>query len=218
MYKFARTRQEISKIGKRLYDKGFASGASGNISVKIDNNIFITPSGFNLGDVEETDVIILDHEGNKLEGKYNPSSEKQMHVEIYKTRPDLEAIIHAHTPKATAFAVAGIPLDKAILSEAVIAIGSVPIAEYAIPSSDELAKVVAAKFVGHNAVLMANHGIVTGGHNLKETYYKLETFELYAEIFLWAKLLGNINELSEENVGELINKFGGFSYEYSKNK
>lgn len=208
MHKFARTKKEIAEIGKRLYNKGFACGASGNISVKIEDYILITPSGFNLGEVEEADIIILDLDGNKIKGQKNPSSEKQMHVQIYKTRPDLKAIIHAHTPKASSFAVAGIPLDKALLSEAAVIIGNVPIAEYAMPSSDELANIVAGYFNDHNVVLMANHGVVTGGHELKETYFKLETLELYAEIFLWTKVLGKTNELSEENVKKLIEKFG----------
>ena len=208
MHKYARAKKEIAEIGKRLYEKGFAPGASGNISIKVNNSILITPSGFNLGEVGEQDIVILDLDGKKIKGTKNPSSEKQMHVEIYKTRPDIKAIIHAHTPKATSFAVAGIPLDKALLSEAVVVIGSVPIAEYAMPSSDELANVVAGYFNDHNIVLMANHGVVTGGQELKETYYKLETLELYAEIFLWAKLLGKMNELPEENVKELIMKFG----------
>jgi len=208
LHKFARAKKEIAEIGKRLYEKGFAPGASGNISIKIENNILITPSGFNLGEVEASDIVILDLDGKKIKGIKNPSSEKQMHAEIYKKRPDLKSIIHAHTPKATSFAVAGIPLDKALLSEAVVIIGSVPIAEYAMPSSDKLAEIVADNFTNHSVVLMANHGVVTGGHELKETYYKLETLELYAEVFLWTKVLGKVNELPKEDINELITKYG----------
>ncbi|MDD3012134.1 MAG: class II aldolase/adducin family protein [Candidatus Gastranaerophilales bacterium] len=208
LHNFARAKREIAETGKHLYEKGFAPGASGNISIKLENNILITPSGFNLGEVEESDVVILDIEGKKVNGKRNPSSESQMHVEIYKNRPDFKSIIHAHTPKATSFAVAGIPLDKALLSESVVIIGTVPIAEYAMPSSDELAKIVAGYFNDHNVVLMANHGVVTGGQKLKEIYYKLETLEFYAEVFLWTNVLGKMSELSEENVKELITKYG----------
>jgi L-fuculose-phosphate aldolase len=204
----AKAKKDIVEIGKRLYNKGFASGLSGNISINLDNKILITPSGFNLADVRENDVVIIDLNGNKIRGKHNPSSEKQMHIEIYKKRQDIKAIIHAHTPKASSFAVAGIPLDKAILSEASVILGQIPIAEYGMPSSDELAKSVASYFTNHSSVLMANHGVVTGGKNLKETYYKLETLELYAEVFLWTKILGNSNELSEENFKKLIEKHG----------
>lgn len=207
MCNLAKAKKDISEIGKRLYLKGFASGLSGNISVKIDNKILITPSGFNLGDVKQKDIVIIDTDGNKIKGKHNPSSEKQMHVEIYKQRQDINAIVHAHTPKASSFAVAGIPLDKAILSEASVILGHVPVAEYGMPSSDELAKSVASYFKNYSCVLMANHGVVTGGQNLRETYYKLETLELYAEVFLWTKVLGNSNELSEENYFQLMKKF-----------
>jgi len=197
-------KQEISYIGKRLYKKGYAQGASGNISIKQGNYILITPSGFNLGDVKVDDVVIIDMNGNLVSEGKNPSSEKALHLEIYKTRNDINSIIHAHTPKSTAFAVAGIPLNKPVLSEVLTAIGPIALVEYATPSSMNLAKKVANAFIEHDLALMANHGVVAGGKELKETYYKLETLELYAEISLWTKLLGNANELTPENVRQLI--------------
>ncbi|EKE04177.1 MAG: hypothetical protein ACD_20C00098G0005 [uncultured bacterium] len=196
-------KNEIVKIGKRLYDKGFVPGASGNISIKYKNNILITPSGMNLADVTEEDVSVLDIDGNNISEK-KPSSEKKMHLEIYKARPDITSIVHAHAPKATAFAVAGIPLNAPILSEALVILGYIPVAEYAMPSSDKLALIVADYFKTYDAVLMANHGVVLGGTQLKDVYYKLETLELYAEISIGAKLLGNLNELSKENIQELM--------------
>ena len=196
-------KNEIVKIGKRLYDKGFVPGASGNISIKYKNNILLTPSGMNLADVTEEDVSVLDMDGNSIAGK-KPSSEKKMHLEIYKARPDITSIVHAHAPKATAFAVAGIPLNAPILSEALVILGHIPVAEYAMPSSDKLASIVADYFKTYDAVLMANHGVVLGGTQLKDVYYKLETLELYAEISIGAKLLGNLNELSKENIQELM--------------
>jgi len=196
-------KEEIVKIGKRLYDKGFVPGASGNISIRYENNILITPSGKNLADVIEEDVAVIDINGNSIAGK-KPSSEKTMHLEIYKARPDITSIIHAHAPKATAFAVAGIPLNAPILSEALVILGNIPVAEYAMPSSDKLATQVANHFKTHDAVLMANHGVVIGSNQLIDAYYKLETLELYAEISINAKILGNLNELSKENIQELM--------------
>ncbi|MFH0702515.1 MAG: class II aldolase/adducin family protein [bacterium] len=197
-------RKEISEIGKRLYNKGFAAGTSGNISIKYGKQILITPSGYNLADVNDKDIVILDIEGNNIENNKKPSSEKMMHLEIYKSRNDINSIIHAHPPKSTTFAVAGIPLDSPILSEAFVVLGSVPIIEYAAPSSNKLASLVANYFLRHDAVLLANHGVVIGGKNLTDTYYKLETLELYAEISIWTKLLGKTNELSQNDIQELL--------------
>jgi len=205
MKNIANLKKEISETGKRLCNKGFACGTSGNISVKFNNNILITPSGMNLGEVEEEDIVLLDLDGNNLENDKKPSSEKMMHAGIYKVRRDIESIIHVHPPKSTILAVSGIALDKPILAEAIIVLGPVPIAKYAMPSSDKLASIVAKSFLDHDAVLMANHGVVLCGGSLKETYYKLETLESYAEIAIWSKLLGNSNELSQENVSELVN-------------
>jgi L-fuculose-phosphate aldolase len=197
-------RQEIVKTGKQLYNQGFVPGTSGNVSFRHEDQIFLTPSGMNLGDIEPNDVVVLDMNGTTIDGIKIPSSEKAMHLEIYKTRPDVNSIIHAHSPKATAFAAAGIPLNRPVLAEAMVLLGQVPVAEYAMPSSDKLASIVASYFINHDAVLMANHGVVVVGKGLKETYYKLETLELYAEITMSAKLLGNMNELSEEQVQELL--------------
>lgn len=198
-------KKQISKTGSKLYKKGFASGCSGNISVKVDNNILITPSGFNLAEVEEEDVIVLDLEGNVICGSHKASSEKKLHTEIYKIRPDINSVIHAHLPKCTAFSIAGIPLDKPIHSEVVFTFpNGVPIAEYAMPSTDELAINTAKYFNNNDAVLMANHGAVVVGKDLREAYFKLETLEFYAELSLYTKILGNANELSKDQVNDLI--------------
>lgn len=196
-------KKEICKTGTSLYNKGLSTGISGNISIKFNDNILITPSGCCLGDMEEHDIAVIDVYGNHLEGQ-KPSSEKIMHLEIYKLRPDLKAVVHVHSPKATAFAVAGVPLNRPTLAELIVTLGDVPVAEYATPSSLELAKIVAGYFVNNDNVLMANHGFVSGGKNLKEALYKVETLESYAEIMLWTKVLGNANELSKESIEELI--------------
>lgn len=195
---------KIVAVGKRLYDKGFAPGTSGNISVKYENNVLITPSGINLGEMTIDDIVIIDSNGNIIEGCNESSSEKTMHLEIYNMRHDITSIIHAHSPKATAFAVAGISLNNPVLAEGIITLGEIAIAEYAMPSSDKLAHTVASYFKNHEVVLMANHGVAVGGKNLNDTYYKLETLELYAEVSIWTKLLGNANNLSKENIEELI--------------
>ena len=197
-------KKEISDIGKRLYAKGFSPGHSGNISVRSGSHILVTPSGMNLGDVQPQDVVEVDFDGNfALSGK-KPTSEKIMHLGIYKERPDVNAIVHCHAPKSSAFAVAGVPLDAPILAENVFVLGQVPIVQYAMPSSNELAQSVSSCFKTHDAVLMANHGVAVAGNGLSDAYYKLETLEYYAEVYLYAKLLGRTNELSKEEVQKII--------------
>ena len=130
-------KEEIAEVGKLIYNRGLSSGTSGNISIRHENNILITPSGSCLGELTAADVVdITCMEGYSTEG--NPSSEKIMHSEIYKARPDTTSIIHAHRPKATAYAIAGIPLNMPVLAEAVVLLGQVPIAEYAAPSFEKL--------------------------------------------------------------------------------
>lgn len=196
--------KNIAQTGKRLYEKGFSPGFSGNISVKHGDKIFITPSGFNLGDVGENDVVEIDFNGNAVGQNLKPSSERFMHIEIYKRRPDVSSIIHCHAPKSSAFAVAGIPLSAPILAENVFTIGPVPIVEYSLPSTTELAIKTADCFLSHDAVLMANHGVTVVGKNIEEAYYKTETLEYYADVFLLSKILGRSNELPDEEVQKIL--------------
>jgi len=196
-------RHEISEIGKRLYEKGFSPGLSGNISARLDDKIYITPSGMNLGDVKDDDVVMMDISGNILEEK-KPSSERIMHLEIYKKRPDISAIIHCHAPKSSAFAVAGVPLTAPILVENVFVLGPVPLAEYAMPSSQTLAENVSDLLKTHEAVIMANHGVAVVGKTLQDAFYKMDTLEYYAEVYLWSKLLGRTRELSSEDVNKIV--------------
>ena len=197
-------KEQFSNICQKLYAKGLSPGFSGNISLKIDNKILVTPSGISLGDVDTEKLVIIDFEGNKIEGNFKPTSEKFLHIEIYKKRPDINAIIHCHAPKISAFAVAGIPLDEPILAENVLLFGEIPIAKYAMPSSGVLAEIVSSYFTEHDAVLMANHGVVTGGKDLKDAFYKMETIEYCAEVYLYAKFLGNINHLTQEEAKQVI--------------
>ena len=198
MENLAKLKEEIIETGKRLYNKGFVPGTSGNISIKHNDQILITPSGINLGELEFDDIVTIDSAGNFISGRGRQSSEYKLHVEIYKKRPDVSSVIHAHCPKATAFAVAGIDLNQPIIAEAVVMLGEIPVAEYATPSSDKLAIDTAKYFADHDCVLLANHGVAVAGKKLKDVYYKLETVELYAEIYLWSKLLGKSNILSDE--------------------
>jgi L-fuculose-phosphate aldolase len=148
-------------------------------------------------------MCITDLEGKKLAGDRNPSSEIQMHLEVYRQRPEIQAVVHAHPPIATAFAVAGIPLDRAVLAEVVTTLGSVPIAEYATPSTKELPEAVRKYVKAHDGMLLANHGALTLGADLFAAYYKMETIEHFAHISFVARMLGGERLLSREEVVRL---------------
>jgi L-fuculose-phosphate aldolase len=145
-------------------------------------------------------MCITDLDGRKLQGDRAPSSEMQMHLEVYRRRPDATAVVHAHPPIATGFAVAGIPLDRAVLAEVVTTLGSVPIAEYATPSTKELPEAVRQYVQAHDGMLLANHGALTLGTDLFSAYYKMETIEHFAKISLVARMLGGERVLSREEV------------------
>ena len=148
-------------------------------------------------------MCITDLDGRKLAGERGPSSEMQMHLEVYRQRPDVQAVVHAHPPTATGFAVAGIPLTRAVLAEVVTTLGSIPIAEYATPSTTELPEAVRKYVKAHDGMLLANHGALTLGKDLFGAYYKMETIEHFAKISLVARMLGGERLLSQQEVERL---------------
>ncbi|MDK2800506.1 MAG: L-fuculose-phosphate aldolase [Clostridiales bacterium] len=198
-------KQEICEIGRRMYQKGFVAANDGNITVKVkDNEFWATPTGVSKGYMTPDMLIKVDGEGKVLEGTWKPSSELKMHLSIYKERPDVGAVVHAHPPTATGFAIAGIPLDKYTMPEAIIFLGSVPIAEYSTPSTDEVPEVVRKYLPDHDAILLENHGAITVGHDLINAYFKMETLEFFAKVSLVAKQLGSERELSPDRVEKLM--------------
>jgi L-fuculose-phosphate aldolase len=197
-------RADIVEIGRRLYARGYTASNDGNISVRLgDDRLLMTPKGVCKGFMEPRMMCITDLEGRKLAGERDPSSEMQMHLEVYRQRPDVKAVVHAHPPIATGFAVAGIPLDRAVLAEVVTTLGSVPIAEYATPSTRELPDAVRKYVKAHDGMLLANHGALTLGEDLYGAYYKMETIEHFAKISLVARMLGGERLLSREEVFRL---------------
>jgi L-fuculose-phosphate aldolase len=145
-------------------------------------------------------MVVTDLAGKKIAGERDPSSELLMHLEVYRNRPDVRAVVHAHPPLATGFAVAGIPLDRAVLAEVITTLGSVPIAQYGTPSTQELPDAVRQYIKAHDGVLLANHGALTVGHELFAAYYKMETIEHFARISLVARMLGGERLLSQDEV------------------
>ena len=179
-------------MGRRLYARGYTASNDGNISARLDDRrLLMTPKSVCKGFMTPGhDGASRTSTGKKLAGDRDPSSEMQMHLEVYRQRPDASAVVHAHPPIATGFAVAGIPLDRAVLAEVVTTLGSVPIAEYATPSTKELPEAVRKYVKAHDGMLLANHGALTLGADLFAAYYKMETIEHFAQISLVARLLG----------------------------
>lgn len=194
----------ICDIGKRVYEKGFVAANDGNISVRISENEFlITPTGISKGFMTPEMIVKVDGEGNVLEGDKKPTSEMKMHLLIYKERPDIQAVVHVHPPHATAFAIAGIPLDQALMPESVVYLGSIPLAEYGTPSTEEVPNAVQPYVKNHQGVLLENHGALTWGRDLEHAYYLMESLEFTAKINWLAKQINGDRELSKKHVARL---------------
>jgi len=197
-------RDEIVRYGRMLHQTGLVAATDGNLSVRLgDGNFLCTPTLMSKGMMETGDLVIVDSHGHRISGERNVSSEIAMHLFIYRNRPDVGAVVHAHPPTATGFAAAGIPLDSALCSEIVITLGTVPLANYETPGTPELAEALAPLVGDHDAILMANHGVVTYGEDLLTAYMNMETVEHYAKIALVTHMLGRQKPLSETHVSKL---------------
>ncbi|MDP1572499.1 MAG: class II aldolase/adducin family protein [Vicinamibacterales bacterium] len=200
----AEVRAEIVEVGRRLWARGFVASNDGNISVRVgEHRLITTPTAVSKGFMTPDMLVVTDLEGRRLEGDRKASSELKMHLEVYRQRPDIRAVVHAHPPTATGFAVAGIPLDRAVLAEVITTLGSIPIAEYATPSTEELPAAVRRYITAHDGLLLANHGALAVAADVMGAYYRMETIEHFARISLTARMLGREHLLSREEVVRL---------------
>lgn len=198
-------KKEICEVGHKLWMKGFVAANDGNISVKAgENEFYCTPTGVSKGDLTPDMIIKVDKDGKKLEGKLNPSSEIKMHMRVYKERPDVTAVVHAHPPVATAFTVADIDLDQYILPEAVLTIGDVPTCDYGTPSTMEIPDSLDPYIQNHDAFLLRNHGALTVGYNLQKAFFVMEEVEFNAIICKNAMELGAVHEIPNEQLKKLM--------------
>ncbi len=198
-------KNQIVEIGRRMWTKEWVAANDGNISCKIsEDEIVCTPTGVSKGFLEISDLIVVDGEGRKRSGgPLNPSSEIKMHLFVYKKRPDVQAVCHAHPPTATGFAVAGLSLDQCVLPEVVALMGQIPLSPYGLPSTEEIPQAIEPYLANHSAVLLANHGALTWGNTLTQAYYRMETMEHFAKILLVAVQLGKVNFFSKDQVQAL---------------
>jgi len=193
----------ICEISKKMWELGWVAATDGNISVKLADGCFlITPSGVRKSEVTPEKLVKLDSQGRMAQSEFKPSSEYKMHLRCYSERDDIGAVIHAHPPCATAFAIAGKPLDDYSLMEAVMTIGSVPVAPYATPSTNEVADSIAPFLHSHDVMLLQNHGAIAVGVDLMTAFNRMEMLELWAKTLLNARILG-VQPISQENIDKL---------------
>ena len=210
----AEARALILEIGRRMYDKNFCAANDGNISCRAeDGNFWVTPSGVSKGFMTEEMLVKVDASGNILEknGDYKISSEIKLHLKVYEERPDMNAVVHAHPPVSTAFACARKPLNKPVVTEAVLILGEVPVAPFAVPGTPELAETIVPHVHGHAACLLANHGALTWGKDLIQAYYRLETTEYYANMMvLTGEMPVPVHVLDEEELKAVEERRKGY--------
>ena len=198
-------RKDIVEIGRRIYQLGYVAAFDGNISVRLENgNVLATPTAMSKGFMAEEDLAIVDAEGRAVEGKRKVSSEIAMHLLVYRLRSDVQAVVHAHPPCATGYAAAGVPLTKAILAEVVLVLGCIPLTRYGTTGTSELTDAIRDYVPRHDALLLANHGVVTYGSDLFLAHAKMETVEHFARISLATRVLGHETLLSGEDVDKLL--------------
>ena len=197
---------EMCEIGKRVYNRGMVAANDGNFSVKLSENEFLcTPTGVSKGFMTPEYICKVDAEGNVIEANegFKPSSEIKMHMRVYKEREDVKAVVHAHPMYATTFAVCGLPLTEPIMPEAVLSLGTVPLAKYGTPSTMEIPDAVSEYLPYYDAVLLENHGALSYADSLMGAYHKMESLEFYARLLYQAKMLGGPKELTDEQVKRL---------------
>ena len=198
-------RRDLIRICQLMYERSYVVSSDGNVSVRLDDSrVLATPTMTCKGRTTADMLAITDLEGRALNDR-RASSELAMHLLIYRERPDVKAVCHAHPPHGTAFAVAGLPIDQPILSEVILTLGCVPLAEYGTPSTDELSDAMRPLLKHHNALLMANHGAVAYGSDLWQAFDRLETLEHTAKIAILSRVLGGSRNLSPDAIEKLIN-------------
>ena len=204
-------RQDVIEIGKLVFDKGWIAANDGNISVRLDDKrLLCTPTAVCKGMMSVDDLIVCDMEGNKIEGSRERTSEIAMHATIYRMRPDVQSVVHAHPPTATGFACAGRPLNVALLPEVIIGLGSVPLADYGLPGTPALTDGMLPYIPKYDAILMANHGVVSYGKDVHQAYFRMETVEHFARIMFVAEMLGGAKALPREEVRKLFDSRGRY--------
>ena len=203
-------RQEMVRVGRLMWERGYVAATDGNLSARLSSDrLLVTPTGLSKGFLSTDDPVVIRLDGEPLSpvthrGRdWKPSSETLMHLQVYHQRPDVDAVVHAHPPLATAFSIAGVSLARCVLPEVVVALGGIPTAEYATPGTLEVPKTIDRFIQDYDAIILAHHGSLTLGKTLWEAYLRLEKVEHTAQITLAAQQLGRVSTLSPQAVDRL---------------
>ncbi|MFC1485964.1 class II aldolase/adducin family protein [Candidatus Latescibacterota bacterium] len=198
-------REQICEVGRRMWIRGWVAANNGNMSMRFgDDGVIITPTGVSKGFMTPDMLVEIDLDGTIQSGYLKPSLEIKIHLEAYRRREDVRGFVHAHPPVATGFAVTGIPLDFSTLPEIIVSLGEIPLARYGTPSTTEPVDSISELIVNHDAVLLANHGVITLGRDVLEAYYRMEMVEHFAKISLTARQLGGMKTLTGEQIEKLL--------------
>lgn len=203
MFTERQLRLQIVEIGEYLYNRNYIVATDGNISVRLGNHVLITPSGVSKGKLNADDMLVTTLEGQIKRGRGVSSSEIKMHLEAYRMRENINAVVHAHPPYATAFAVCGLSLETSVLPELILSLNKVPLAAYATPGTAEVGLSISELIKDHDGILLENHGVVTVAEDLHKAFMSMERIEHAAQIVFLAKQIGNPRELTEQQITEL---------------
>ncbi|MDA8563161.1 class II aldolase/adducin family protein [Mariniblastus sp.] len=197
-------RHQICEIGKRAWTRGFVAASDGNISARLDEDrVLCTPTMTCKGFLSPESLCIVDMAGKLIEGEQKPTSEIRLHLSVYRQRADIRSVFHSHAPYATAFAVTGQTVPRNVLAEPELFLGNVPIAPYAITGSEEFSRSIDPFVQTTNAILLANHGVVTYHDSVETAFWLTEMLDAYCRILINAKALGPVQTLSDSQVEEL---------------
>ncbi len=198
------TKRDLLQVCRRLYERGLVAGTDGNVSVRLSaDRILATPTGMSKGFLEADDLVVCDAEGRQVAGKRRLTTEIRIHLAAYSQRQDVCAVVHAHPPYATAFAVARKPLEERLMPEAYIAVGKVALTAYGTPSTEELEASIRPALLHHDAVLLANHGAMTLGRDVLAAYNRMEALEQLARITSVTQIIGGAQSLTPEEIARL---------------
>src|SRR5882724_777633 len=196
---------EIIEICSWMYQKGFIASSEGNVSACLEpDRILVTPRGAPKEFLLHEQLVITDFDGHRVSGGFSPSSELPLHLMVYRERPDVGAVVHAHPTMAVALSLAGISLADGVIPEVITSLGAIPTVPYATPGTDEAGEVIRAPIRQFDAIILARHGSVSVGKDLREAYTKLEMLEHTAQILFLARVLGPVSPLSKEEVARLL--------------
>jgi L-fuculose-phosphate aldolase len=204
-------RREMVRVGRIMWERGYVAATDGNLSARLGaDRLLVTGSGVSKGFLRDEDLVVIRMDGEPVSAyrgrRQQASSEISMHLEVYRQRPDVEAVVHAHPPVATAFSIAGVSLARCVIPEVIVTLGAIPTAAYAMPGTLEVPASIREAIQEYDAIILAHHGSLTAGHSLWEAYLRLEKVEHTAEITLAAQQLGQVRTLPPEAVEKLAEK------------